>query len=108
MAVLGFCCLGMPSGHVMISMTVLLCCCNYLGGGGVPGKQNGGVADGAEGVAGEEGRGRVWRGRRVAQCLVLLFSTGIGLTRVLISSHFIHQVSLGVNTLDSTVGGCPY
>ncbi len=58
------------------------------------------------GVAGEERRGGVWWGRRVAQCLVLLFSTGIGLTRVLISSHFIHQVSFRVPV--HKAWGCPY
>ena len=82
----------------MISLATLLCCCRYVGGGEVGGasveknrkevKANVGVASKTE--------GGVWW-RRVSQCLVVVFSVVVGLTRVLISTHFIHQVGLNSN-----------
>lgn len=72
---------GLPSGHVMISLAVLLCCCQYVGSTGRG--------------RGEGGSGSIRQGhvkRRLAQCCVLTFALVIGLTRVLVSSHFVHQV----------------
>lgn len=87
----------MPSGHVMISLAVLLCCCCYVGSDGEgAGREGGGGAEGGGGVKeGSEAKRRFPRlvERRVAQCAVLTFSSCIGVTRILISSHFIHQVS---------------
>ena len=101
----------MPSGHVMVSLAVLLCCCHYLGDTG--GWRWRGTERRGEAEQGKRGReekksggkgdreGR-WREgkvegrreglRRTAQCLVLIFSVTIGLTRVLVSTHFFHQV----------------
>ncbi len=77
----------------MISLTVLLCCCSYVGGaGGGASAGDSKEVKGREGVASEKEGGGVLK-RRLAQSLVVTFSAAIGLTRVLTSSHFIHQVT---------------
>ena len=64
-------------------------------------QEDGGGGSGSEQVV------RSWE-RRAVQCGVLTFSAGIGLTRVLISSHFIHQVIMSqeglvsLNSIEST------
>ena len=73
---------GVPSGHVMISTAVLLTCTHYFyptkhpsqptSTGGANHKKDAALA--------------------FTRMCVLLFGVVIGLTRVLISSHFIHQV----------------
>ena len=78
-------CVGVPSGHVMISTAVLLTCTCYL------------TPTTADHKREKKAPSRSRLAPSVSynfamRMMVVAFATVIGLTRVLISSHFVHQV----------------